>query len=95
MIKLIFFIVILLSGFSKNIQDTKHEVYLKAPTIQMLADYDMSGRVLILPIQGNGRCNLTAVAPNMKIRFLTKTYIKNGKEHMQVDKLRFVYDVKR
>lgn len=46
-------------GFEKDPSRSKYEVHIKIPRIEMLSNYNISGRVLILPIQGQGRSNLT------------------------------------
>jgi hypothetical protein len=47
------------AGFDQNPSKSKFEVHLKLKRIEMLSNYNISGRVLILPIVGTGRSNLT------------------------------------
>lgn len=47
------------SGFNKNPQGNKLDIRLKSPKIELQGPYKALGRVLLLPIQGDGICNLT------------------------------------
>lgn len=46
-------------GFGRDPSSSKYEIYARVPRLQLLANYNVTGRVLILPIVGNGRSNLT------------------------------------
>lgn len=48
-----------LSGFNKNPHGNKIDIRLKSPRIELYGPYRANGRVLLLPIQGDGICNLT------------------------------------
>lgn len=54
---LLFFL--LHSGFGSVVAGSKYEVHARIPRIEMIAKYNIEGRVLILPITGNGKSNLT------------------------------------
>lgn len=45
-------------GFQKENQGA-YEIKLKGPVIYLIGPYKISGRVLILPIQGEGKSNIT------------------------------------
>lgn len=53
------------------------------PNLRLQADYNMKGRVLLLPIVGDGPCNVTLV--NMKINHVMKfeTIQRKGKSYMR------------
>lgn len=61
----------------------------------LIGDYSISGRILVLPIQGEGKCNLTLDNMDMSIKWSGKTVTKNGKEYLQTDKFKFVFDTSR
>lgn len=46
-------------GFDHDPKSSKYEIHARVPRLELIAKYNISGRVLILPIQGNGRSNLT------------------------------------
>lgn len=41
--------------FDKNFLNIKNTI----PKLTVMAQYDMKGRILVLPIEGNGNCNIT------------------------------------
>lgn len=47
------------SGFNENPQGDKLDIRFKTPKITIAGPYKVLGKVLILPIQGDGTCNLT------------------------------------
>lgn len=47
------------SGFHQNPQGDKLDIRFKTPKITIAGPYKINGKVLILPIQGDGLCNLT------------------------------------
>lgn len=55
-----------LSGFNRNPQGNKLDIRLKSPKIELHGPYKAMGRVLLLPIQGDGICNLTLGNDNFK-----------------------------
>lgn len=46
-------------GFSHDPNSSKYEIYARVPRLEMIAKYSINGRVLILPVVGNGKSNLT------------------------------------
>ncbi len=44
----------------------------------IVGDYSVSGNVLILPIQGEGKCNLTLDDIDAVIKFIPQTFIQNN-----------------
>ena len=47
------------TGFSKNVAGDKVVLRMKAPSLSVHGPYKINGKVLILPIQGDGKSNLT------------------------------------
>uniref|UniRef100_A0A1B6IS95 Protein takeout-like n=1 Tax=Homalodisca liturata TaxID=320908 RepID=A0A1B6IS95_9HEMI len=59
--------------------------------ISLLGDYKIKGKVLVLPIEGSGRCNITLVNPKGEITEMqAKPVTRGGKEYVQVTSLKFV-----
>lgn len=54
-----FFDYIFSKGFTKDFDGKKIDITLKIPSTTLIGDYKLDGQVLILPIQGLGKCNLT------------------------------------
>lgn len=59
------------------------------PRLELISPYRMDGKVLILPVQGNGQSNLTLLNTESSIKFSGKPIEKNGKVYMQTDNLKF------
>lgn len=55
------------------------------PTLGFLADYVMSGRILLLPIQGKGKCNVTMGKEIYIMQYITYKSIK-----LQIKICRFI-----
>lgn len=45
-------------GFDENVEG-KYEIGFKGKQIELVGPYSISGRILILPIQGEGLSNIT------------------------------------
>lgn len=52
------FIRLIFSGFQKN-PAGRYVLKLKGPVLDLVGPYKISGRVLVLPIQGVGQSNIT------------------------------------
>jgi hypothetical protein len=52
-----------LSGFNRNPQGDKIEIRYKTPKLTIMGPYKSFGKVLLLPIQGDGICNMTLGEP--------------------------------
>lgn len=63
--------------------------------IQMLGDYEMSGRILLLPITGNGRANITLVNSKIEHRLIGEPFEKDGVKYMRLKEYRVTFDPKR
>lgn len=74
------------SGFTDD-PAGQNEIQLTFPRLELISPYSMDGRVLILPVQGNGDSNLTLINSEGSIKFTGKPVEKNGKVYMQTDNL--------
>lgn len=63
--------------------------------IQMLGDYEMSGRILLLPITGNGRANITLVNSKIEHRLIGEPFEKDGVKYMRLKEYRVAFDPQR
>ncbi|KAL5283568.1 to.2 family protein [Megaselia abdita] len=69
-------------GFGNQINGT-HRIRLRCEYITILADYKIDGKVLILPITGGGRSNLTFLDPEIIITIKSEPLEKDGKTYMK------------
>uniref|UniRef100_A0A336LPE9 CSON015406 protein n=1 Tax=Culicoides sonorensis TaxID=179676 RepID=A0A336LPE9_CULSO len=84
-----------LTGFEKNLNRKKIELRGLIPMINFVGNYKIQGRILVLPITGDGKSNITLSNTNFILKLLPKSIIKGGKEYMQVDKLKLKLSTKR
>jgi len=81
-------------GFQKGDHGV-HEIKLRGPVLNWIGPYKISGRMLILPIQGEGMSNLTLVGPDLTITFTGKTTTRNGKEYLYIDDMKLTFTIER
>ncbi|XP_070505512.1 protein takeout-like [Chironomus tepperi] len=84
-----------IQGFSDNIDKAKILLKYRQDYIQLFGPYKAKGKILVLPMNGDGEANITFTGVDSSIKMLTKKIVKNGKNYMQIDKLRLNFDVKR
>ncbi|XP_032291365.1 protein takeout isoform X3 [Drosophila virilis] len=68
--------------------DTKARNTIKCGSYIMVGPYIIKGKVLILPINGDGLSNLTLVNCDIALSFTGKPFEKNGETHMEIANLR-------
>lgn len=87
---------IFFSGFEADPKSTSPEISALIPSVKLMGDYTINGKVLILPIIGNGRSNLTMdnVKINIKLGPLAVTERKN-QIYAQVDKIEISFSTTR
>lgn len=71
------------SGFGRDPDKNKHEVHGRVPKLTLYGDYDVNGRVLILPIQGIGKATLVFENVDIVVKFKPKFIEKKGKQYLQ------------
>uniref|UniRef100_A0A182XX17 Uncharacterized protein n=1 Tax=Anopheles stephensi TaxID=30069 RepID=A0A182XX17_ANOST len=81
------------SGFTSN--PTKMDLNLLVPVATLVGGYRINGKVLILPIQGEGASNMTMVNCDISLKWTGKLVDKNGKQFYQVDKFKVHFDTSR
>lgn len=82
-------------GFEKNPEGQLFDVDAFVDRVKLIGQYKIDGRVLVLPIQGQGRSNLTLDNLNINIKFTTRSTVKNNNLYIQTTKMRFTFDVSR
>ncbi|XP_065087217.1 protein takeout-like [Ochlerotatus camptorhynchus] len=81
------------SGFTAN--PTKMELSIQAPVTSLVGAYKINGKVLVLPIQGDGRSNMTMENNHIQMKWIGKLVDRNGKKYYQMDKLKATFDTTR
>ncbi|XP_069681800.1 protein takeout-like [Periplaneta americana] len=76
--------------------DKQHiAIELKFPALYILCKYDISGRILVLPIRGNGDANLTMVDNNLEFSVDYTLQEKDGNTHLVITKSQAVLKPRR
>uniref|UniRef100_A0A1L8DQC8 Putative hemolymph juvenile hormone binding protein n=1 Tax=Nyssomyia neivai TaxID=330878 RepID=A0A1L8DQC8_9DIPT len=88
-------VVTKVKGFEKDPTNVVFEADAKLKQILLLGRYKIDGRVLILPIQGNGKSNLTLDNLTFKLKFKTTQTLKNSKTYIQTKDFLFNFDTTR
>uniref|UniRef100_A0A182IY27 Uncharacterized protein n=1 Tax=Anopheles atroparvus TaxID=41427 RepID=A0A182IY27_ANOAO len=81
------------NGFTSN--PTKMEINLVVPVASLVGGYKINGKVLILPIQGEGASNMTMANCDITLRWTGKLVEKTGKQFYQIDKFKVTFDTSR
>lgn len=68
---------------------------LKGPKFELKGPYTINGRILVLPVQGQGQCTFLLENPELHVRWNGKTKEKNGKTILYTDDLRLTFKISR
>jgi len=82
-------------GFGPDPTTSKYEVYAVVPKINIVGDYKVDGRVLVLPIQGEGKANLAFDNANLVIKYKPKLVEKKGKTFIQTERFQLEFETSR
>ena len=67
----------------------------KSDRIEVLADYEMSGRILLLPITGHGKANLTLINTKIEHRLIGEPFMENDILYMRLKDYKVSFNPKR
>ncbi|XP_055908345.1 protein takeout [Eupeodes corollae] len=67
----------------------------KTDRMQIFGDYTMTGRILLLPITGNGKANITLVNTKIEHRLIGEPYEKDGVKYMKLKDYKIEFHPKR
>lgn len=70
-------------------------MYATVPKITVSGDYKINGRVLVLPIQGQGKANLVFENADLVVKYKPRVVVKKGKEYIQTEKFQLSFDTTR
>lgn len=76
-----------ISGFDRELRHA--EMHGVLPKLRMLANYEMKGQLLILPIEGRGKSNITLSDVNIRSQFIFKREMRKNREVLQISKIIF------
>jgi len=83
-----------ISGFQQN-PEGRYKMIFKGPQLVLAGPYTISGRVLVLPIQGTGHSNFTLENPELIILFTGKTKTVKNKQVLYTDDLKLTFKITR
>ncbi|XP_055543663.1 protein takeout-like [Wyeomyia smithii] len=82
------------NGFTAD--PTRMELGILVPAASLVGGYKINGKVLILPIQGEGHSNMTMENCHIQLKWTGKLVDHaNGKKYYQMDKLKATFDTTR
>ncbi|KAL5274242.1 hypothetical protein ACFFRR_000791 [Megaselia abdita] len=95
--KLMYIKFFIYTFFSNRTQLDKHLIICDSFSgkIEILGDYTMSGRILLLPITGSGKANLTLVNTKIEHRLIGEPYEQDGVKYMKLKDYKVSFDPKR
>lgn len=83
------------SGFGSDPHTSKYEVYATVPKIIINGKYKIDGRVLLLPIKGDGDAHLELDNMSLNVIYKPKVIVKKGKEYIQTEKFKLDFDTQQ
>lgn len=90
-----YFFLLIFSGFNADPHTSKYEVYATVPKITINGKYKIDGRVLVLPIKGEGDAHLVLDNMTLNVIYKPKVIVKKGKEYIQTDKFKLDFDTQQ
>ncbi|KAI8120792.1 Protein takeout [Lucilia cuprina] len=79
-------------GFGADPATSKFEMYGVLPKVTLRGKYTADGRILILPIRGDGNADITLENSKFSVKFKPSIHPKNGKTFLMVDKLKVLIE---
>lgn len=83
------------SGFAKDPESSRFEIFASIPKISINGNYKINGKILVLPIQGDGKSELDIENMDLIVKFKPKVITKNGKKYIQTDKFNLSFTTTR
>lgn len=83
------------SGLNKDIDNNTLDLRFKTPLGILVGPYAINGELTVLPIAGNGTINVNLENLDIKIRFLIRKKVKDGKIFVHLEKLKMKYEVSK
>ncbi|KAI4454462.1 hypothetical protein MML48_9g00001492 [Holotrichia oblita] len=67
-----------------DVEQDKHYCESFSPKLELIGDYDMNGRVLVLPIRGKGRFNIILYNSSLTHNLTMEKYTKKDKTYLKM-----------
>ncbi|KAG5872978.1 hypothetical protein JTB14_017035 [Gonioctena quinquepunctata] len=74
-----------LTNFKINLAAQKVNLDFAAELLNIQAKYEINGKILVLPLEGNGDANITATGLDIKYELTYKLKTIDGEEYMNLD----------
>ncbi|KAL0275799.1 UNVERIFIED_CONTAM: hypothetical protein PYX00_003543 [Menopon gallinae] len=84
-----------ISDVKADVPNFRFSAKVTVPEVSLKGKYNINGKVLILPITGNGDCVLTMDDVAAQVELLGKERKKDGRLYMNVQKFDFKFDLKK
>ncbi|XP_044726747.1 protein takeout-like [Chrysoperla carnea] len=82
------------SKFNIDLKSHNINLRLNIPNLNIQGEYEMEGQVLVLPLNGKGACNITAVNGDFDIAVSYTLYDKDGVQYAKIEKVDVAIDIK-
>lgn len=73
-------------NYRHNIKDKELQVEFLIPLLNITGNYEIHGRILILPIEGNGYMEIVPTGCNFHAKLTYKLIDKNGENYVRFSK---------
>lgn len=87
--------ILLRSGFETDPTHGKFEMRATVPKVQLTGLYNIQGKVLVLPIQGDGRSTLDFENLQITIKAKPVLVTKNGRQYIEAAKFKLDFTTTR
>lgn len=65
------------------------------PKLSVTGHYKIDGRILVLPIRGDGDAKLTFINAKLSFNYKPNVIVKDGKEYIQTDRFKLDLDAEK
>uniref|UniRef100_A0A336MAX7 CSON013082 protein n=1 Tax=Culicoides sonorensis TaxID=179676 RepID=A0A336MAX7_CULSO len=72
---------------NSNSKNFEIDLSVSVPRLELIGDYSINGKILLLPITGSGKCNLTAENVDVKVQLNGNLIQHNGKDYLFLQKI--------
>lgn len=73
----------------------RNEIHARLSKVELNGDYKIKGKVLVLPIQGDGRATLSFDNLDIVIKYKPRVITKNDRIYIQTEKFKLDFETKR
>ncbi|XP_037041533.1 uncharacterized protein LOC119078163 [Bradysia coprophila] len=74
-------------GFERNPNTSRFEIHGFVNKVTVLGNYQMSGKALVVPVNGHGAANITFIDTAVKMKFLTHTERRKDEDYVVLDQV--------